>query len=440
MSTGYCLDSTRPRTKERGGLVASNAPSRVSATCRRAALVGMMGLLANCGDSTIVAPPEELPASLEIHIATLGRFADSDGYTLRINGDSVAHLGSVANMFLPDLPPGEAVLSISDVGHFCHVAGSNPRVVALEPGTTTNISFQILCDPFATVPLSAFESIEASNLRDRVFDLAADSTLGRSTWDPEIVKVADYLATAFAASGLEPARPEGFVQWWVDGVGRTGPNVVGWLPGSDPELRSEYVILVAHFDHLGYRPGLYPDSVYNGADDNASGTAALVELAEAFALLEPAPRRSIVFLAVSGEESGLLGSEAYVGAPAFPLEATHAVMNIDMIGRGTPGSIYVGQTESSVYGPLAIPLAERLPLGITVVPRPGGRLGNSDGRSFASKGIDVVDFFSGFHAEYHTRNDEAELLEYENMERVVRLAFLLGVEMASWHDVQQPGT
>src|SRR5690606_27245896 len=101
------------------------------------------------------------------------------------------------------------------------------------------------------------------------------------------------------------------------------PNVVAVLPGSDPVLKNEYVVFSAHFDHVGVgQPDASGDSIYNGADDNASGTTGLLEVAEAFASLSEAPARSLVFLAVSGEEKGLLGSRYYSDHPTLPIEQT----------------------------------------------------------------------------------------------------------------------
>jgi hypothetical protein len=128
------------------------------------------------------------------------------------------------------------------------------------------------------------------------------------------------------------------------------PNVVGVLRGSDPVLRDTYVLLTAHMDHVGIgRPDASGDSIYNGADDNASGTAALVALAGAFAAMPQPPARSILFLAVSGEEKGLLGSRWFAEHPTVPIDAIVANINLDMIGRNAPDTIVViGKEYSSL--------------------------------------------------------------------------------------------
>ncbi|HSH46870.1 MAG TPA: M20/M25/M40 family metallo-hydrolase, partial [Longimicrobiales bacterium] len=120
------------------------------------------------------------------------------------------------------------------------------------------------------------------------------------------------------------------------------PNVVGLLPGSDPELRDTYVVLTAHMDHIGVgAPDASGDSIYNGADDDASGTSALLEVAEAFAALGERPRRSLLFVAVSGEEKGLLGSRWFSDHPTVPEDDMVANLNMDMVGRNAPDSIVV---------------------------------------------------------------------------------------------------
>jgi hypothetical protein len=119
------------------------------------------------------------------------------------------------------------------------------------------------------------------------------------------------------------------------------PNVVAVLRGSDPVLRSEYVVLSAHMDHVGVGTPVNGDSIYNGADDDASGTAALVEIAEAMASLPVRPRRSVIFLNVSGEEKGLLGSRWYSDHPTVPLQQIVANVNIDMISRNSPDTVVV---------------------------------------------------------------------------------------------------
>jgi len=214
------------------------------------------------------------------------------------------------------------------------------------------------------------------------------------------------------------------------------PNVVAVLPGSDPALRDEYVVFSAHMDHVGVRNmNASGDSIFNGADDNASGTSALLEVAEAFASMETPPARSLVFLAVSGEEKGLLGSRYYSDHPTVPIEKIVANINVDMIGRNAPDSIVVIGQEYSSLGPLVREVAAANPdLGLTVAPDlwPQERFFfRSDHFNFARKDIPALFFFAGVHEDYHQPSDEADKIDADKAARVARLIFLTAYEIAS---------
>ena len=208
----------------------------------------------------------------------------------------------------------------------------------------------------------------------------------------------------------------------------TAPNVVAVLRGRDPELADTYVVFSAHMDHVGIgTANAAGDSIYNGADDDASGTAALVEMAQAFSTLEEAPRRSLVFLNVSGEEKGLLGSRWFTEHPTIPAERIVANVNMDMIARNAPDSIVViGQAYSSL-GPLVQGVAAEHPdLGLTVSDDlwPEERFFfRSDHFNFARLEIPALFFFAGVHEDYHQPSDELAKLDLDKAARVARLAF-----------------
>ncbi|MFV1985861.1 MAG: M20/M25/M40 family metallo-hydrolase [Gemmatimonadota bacterium] len=211
-------------------------------------------------------------------------------------------------------------------------------------------------------------------------------------------------------------------------------NTIGWIEGSDPDLRDEYVVFSAHMDHVGVGEPVDGDSIYNGADDDASGTAAVIELAEAFASMETPPRRSLVFLLVSGEEKGLLGSEWYAEHPVFPLESTVANLNIDMIGRNWQDTVVaIGRDESSLGETLEDVVADRTELGLTMIddPWPEERFYfRSDHYNFARNGVPILFFFTGTHADYHGLRDEPDRILYDKTSRIARLIFYLGLEIA----------
>nr|MDP2528679.1 M28 family peptidase [Candidatus Palauibacterales bacterium] len=176
-------------------------------------------------------------------------------------------------------------------------------------------------------------------------------------------------------------------------------NVIGWLPGSDPDLRGQYVLFTAHMDHVGVGRAVDGDSIYNGADDDASGTATVLELARAFATAPKHPRRSLVFMTVSGEEKGLLGSSWYTGHPVFPLERTVADVNIDMIGRNWKDTVVAIGKEASTLGDMVDRVAARHPeLDMTVISDPWPEQNfftRSDHYNFARRGIPILFFSSG---------------------------------------------
>ena len=214
------------------------------------------------------------------------------------------------------------------------------------------------------------------------------------------------------------------------------PNTVGILEGSDPTLKSEYLVFSGHMDHLGVgRPNADGDSIYNGADDDASGTVAVVELAEAFAMLDPAPKRSILFVAVSGEEKGLWGSAYFAEFPPVPTESMVADLNADMIARNWADSIVVIGKEHSDLGETLDRIAAAHP-ELNMVPMDDiwpdeDFYGRSDHFNFARKGIPVLFFFNGPHDDYHQFTDDLEGIDAEKAARITRLMFYLGLEVAN---------
>lgn len=212
------------------------------------------------------------------------------------------------------------------------------------------------------------------------------------------------------------------------------PNVVGILEGSDPELKDEYVVFSGHMDHVGMgTPDENGDSIFNGADDDASGTVAVVEVAEAMAALEVAPRRSMIFLVVSGEEKGLWGSEYYAEHPTVPVEQLVANLNTDMVGRNWPDTIVaIGKEHSDLGETLNRVNVAHPELNMTAIDDiwPEERFYfRSDHFNFARKGVPILFFFNGTHEDYHGRDDEPDRIDAEKAARIARLVFYLGVDI-----------
>ncbi|GMR13339.1 MAG: M20/M25/M40 family metallo-hydrolase [Gemmatimonadota bacterium] len=216
---------------------------------------------------------------------------------------------------------------------------------------------------------------------------------------------------------------------------QTAPNVVGMLEGRDPELRDEFVVFSAHMDHIGTgTPDESGDSIFNGADDDASGTVTIVELAEAFASMDSAPRRSTIFLLVSGEEKGLWGSRYFVDNPPVPIDRIVADLNADMVGRNWPDSIVVIGKEHSDLGATLKGVNDQHPeLGMVTADDiwpEQNFYSRSDHYNFARKGVPILFFFNGTHDDYHGRNDEVDRIDSEKASRIGKLMFYLGVEVA----------
>lgn len=211
------------------------------------------------------------------------------------------------------------------------------------------------------------------------------------------------------------------------------PNVMGVLEGSDSLLRKEYLVYSAHIDHIGISPG-QADTVNNGADDNASGVAGLLELAEAFRQPRMRPRRSILFLAPSAEEDGLMGSAHFTEHPPVPLAQVVANINMDLIGRNWPDSVIaVGLEQSDLGETLQAVVRAHPELRMTPIPDrwPEERIFyRSDHYNFARKGVPILFFTSGTHPDYHQPSDEPNRIDGEKQARLVKLLFYVGAQVA----------
>ncbi len=211
-------------------------------------------------------------------------------------------------------------------------------------------------------------------------------------------------------------------------------NVVGMIPGTDPDAGS--VILGAHYDHLGRgnSSSLDPDAIgkiHNGADDNASGTSAVVELARVFAQGEP-PRRNIVFALFSGEELGLLGSAHMAGHPPVALETVQAMLNLDMVGRPNDKSVQIGGVGTSpVFEGL---VEETMKESWLEANTSSSGIGPSDHTSFFAKGVPVLFFFSGLHSDYHRPSDDTDEIDAEGYTEIVRVVEVLARNLADRED------
>lgn len=277
--------------------------------------------------------------------------------------------------------------------------------------------------------VQAQSTADAITLLNDVRYLSDDALAGRLIGTPGADTAAAYLARRFRAAGLR-ASPAGWYQSFTvnrdapaalhAGIGGAiGKNVIGVLPGSDPDLRNEIVIVGAHYDHLG--PGQFgaldPDSTgrtHNGADDNASGASALIHIARKLAATPPA--RTIVFIAFSGEEAGLLGSDYYVKNPLFPLASTYAMVNMDMVGRLRNERLLIyGSATAAEYPHILDSLNAGPHFDLRYS---GDGWGRSDQSPFYGAGRPVLHLFTDLHEDYHRTTDDWQKINADGLAEV----------------------
>jgi Zn-dependent M28 family amino/carboxypeptidase len=284
-------------------------------------------------------------------------------------------------------------------------------------------------------PARAQQERAASRIAADLAYLADDAREGRGVGTAGLDSAARYIAAAFARTGLRHGGTDGFFQpFTIDPTapaaaharagGAAVKNVIGVLPGRGP-LAGQAVVVGAHYDHLG-RGGLGsldPDSlgvVHNGADDNASGTVALLEIARRLSTRAGVSQRTVVLIAFTGEELGLLGSDHYVKHPAVPIDSTFAMVNLDMVGRLRGDRITVFGTETARE--FAMLLDTLGTANALAAAGSGDGYGRSDQSSFYAADVPVLHFFTGTHEDYHRTTDDAAKVNIEGVARVAGLA------------------
>jgi hypothetical protein len=211
-------------------------------------------------------------------------------------------------------------------------------------------------------------------------------------------------------------------------------NVIGYIEGSDPVLKDEYIVIGAHYDHVGFAYYGAMDKknigqIHNGADDNASGTSGIIELAEAFSKTKP--KRSIIFIAFTAEENGLLGSRYYAYQNPFrSTEKTAGMINLDMIGRNEDNVLWVGGIFYSDEMKYLVEEANK-EIGFELLYNVGLLTFGSDQGPFIRKEVPSIFFFTGLHDDYHTPLDDVEKINFAKSEKVVKLAFISGWMLAN---------
>jgi hypothetical protein len=278
---------------------------------------------------------------------------------------------------------------------------------------------------------AAMDSISISDIRAHIEVLADDGLEGREAGSRGSRTAAAYLAEKLAVLGLKPGGDRDmFSQSFQNGSYR---NLLAVLEGSDPALKQEYVLVGAHYDHVGLgtsRNSRGPwGRIHNGADDNASGVSGVLETAQAFTLLDRPPKRSILFAFWDGEEKGLLGSKHWVSQPTVPLGAVSLVFNADMIGRLREETLHV-------YGTRTAPgmrrwLCENNQLTDLRLDFSWELKAHSDHHPFVERGIPAVMLHTGLHDDWHRPSDDADKINHEGLSATTRLLFSLVLDAAN---------
>lgn len=279
--------------------------------------------------------------------------------------------------------------------------------------------------------LNLFNGVSAKAMRANLRFLASDEMKGRDTPSPELDIAANWIASQFEQAGLDPVGAGGYFQ---PATYREKPvrNVVGLIKGSDPALSGTYLLVTAHYDHVGVR-GTEGDTIYNGANDNGSSIVAMVELAKCFGAMKTKPKRSIVFIAFWGEEKGLQGARYYAQNPLFPLAKTVGNLNIEQIGR-TDDDQGAQVSRFALTGfdftDMSKSLSDAAKIaGVQVDSRPQGDpyFMASDNAALAAAGIPAHTASVAYSfPDYHKPGDHWDKIDYDNMTKVAK-AIGLGV-------------
>lgn len=312
---------------------------------------------------------------------------------------------------------------------------------------------------------AALDRISANSLKGHLSFIASDLLEGRGTPSRGLDIAAEYIAAQFRRAGLEPPVNGSYFQTtnWAPRQRRPNPNnpatpatptapaatpapaekppqvrnVIGLLRGSDAKLADTYILVTAHYDHLGMRPNVEgDDKIFNGANDDGSGTVSVIELAAALAAMKQRPKRSIVFMTFYGEESGLVGSRYYGANPVFPIDKTIANINLEHVGRTDDSegaqvkSASVTGIDFSDVGTVLQKAGELQGIRVYKHERNSDSFfGRSDNQALADQGVPAHTLCTTFiFPDYHKVSDHWDKVDYDNMaqvNRAVALALLM---------------
>lgn len=299
--------------------------------------------------------------------------------------------------------------------------------------------------------------ITENELSAHMHFIASDAMQGRKVGTPLELLAAEYLAAQYRGMEVWPLNPPGgksnpylqFFDFSIRQLKGRSQNVISWLEGSDPELKEEFIVITAHYDHLGTGTKVGNDSIFNGAADDASGTVALLEIAESLKAAQNAGvkfKRSIAFMHMGGEESGMLGSNYYVSTqPLISLEKTAAIINMDGVaGTDKPQApnaynyVYV-LVNDSTSGPLD-KLVEKLNSEAKIkleFPKPDHpERFVSDNKPFEYELIPSIYFSTGLTEHYHKVTDEPQTINYSHLAKITRLVYVVAADLANAPEIK----
>jgi|WetSurMetagenome_2_1015567.scaffolds.fasta_scaffold29274_4 aminopeptidase YwaD len=286
--------------------------------------------------------------------------------------------------------------------------------------------------------LIAQDQMTENSLRQHVSILASDSLGGRAFGFPEKALAIDYITGQYSAAGFSP-MDNSYIHSFISKSGLTlveGKNIIGIIEGTDPVLKNEYILLGAHYDHLGWKTINKTKVVYNGADDNASGVASIIEAGKFLQSKRNELKRSVIIAAFDGEEAGLLGSQAFVHDSVIDLSKIKAVFSLDMVGMSAKNKgVELNGIKSIIDGEsLAKQMTENrsIPLRKTknVIEM------QTDTWYFGMKGIPAIHVFTGTVSPYHKPQDDSNLLDYQGMSRIVDLTCDLVTDLANRDNIE----
>jgi len=316
-----------------------------------------------------------------------------------------------------------------------------PPPIIEQPGT------EITPPPITYTYDEALASITKQELKDTLEYLASDKLEGRMSGKKGNVQAAAFIKEKYESFGLDTMYDKLNIRRMNPGPNNeTGDdftqNIYAWIPGNDPVLKNEVVIIGAHMDHIGYGPSMSRSrrtGIHNGADDNASGTVALMELAEAFSMIRDQVKRTVVFQSYSAEEMGLLGARHYVNSPKFPignpsLKSHVFMLNMDMVGylgQGAYAASWITADSSIDVGKYITELNGEYSFARSITSRGSG---GSDHAPFYNKRIPVAFLHTGGHPYYHTPDDTADRINFDGLTQVSRYAFELAFKIVQSED------